>query len=99
MSAYFIAQYLVKDPDLYKEYQRAAAPTIKASGAEVIVFDVAAESLEGEPPGPQTVILKFSDTAAAKAWYDSAEYQEIIGKRWAATDGFAVISQSMNVGA
>ncbi len=98
MSAYFIAQYLVKDPDLYKEYQRAAAPTIKASGAEVVVFDVAAETLEGEPPGPQTVILKFPDTAAAKAWYDSPEYQEIIGKRWAATDGFAVISQSMNVG-
>ena len=65
---------------------------------EVVVFDVAAESVEGTAPGPQTVVLKFEDTAAVKAWYDSPEYQEVVGKRLEATDGFAVISQSMNIG-
>ncbi|HBZ70959.1 MAG TPA: DUF1330 domain-containing protein [Deltaproteobacteria bacterium] len=97
MAAYFIAQYVVNDPKLYREYQAGAAPTIRANGGEVVVFDVAAETIEGTPPGSQTVIVKFESTDAAKAWYLSPEYQAVVGKRLAATKGFAVISQSMNL--
>lgn len=98
MAAYFIAQYVVNDADLYREYQAGAGPTIQAHGAELVAFDVAAESVEGTAPGPQTVILKFESTEAAKAWYNSEEYQAVVGKRLAASSGFAVISQSMNAG-
>jgi len=98
MAAYFIAQYVVNDPKLYREYQGAAAPTIQASGGEVVVFDVAAETIEGTPPGPHTVIVKFESTEAAKAWYNSPAYQAAVGKRLTATQGFAIISQSMNFG-
>jgi uncharacterized protein (DUF1330 family) len=98
MAAYFIAQYVVKDPDLYREYQGGAGPTIAAHGAELVAFDVAAETIEGTPPGPQTVVLKFDSTEAAKAWYNSEEYQAVVGKRLAASEGFAVISQTMNAG-
>jgi len=98
MAAYFIAQYVVNDRKLYGEYQAAAAPTINAAGGELVAFDVAAETIEGAPPGPQTVILKFESTDAIKAWYNSAAYQAIVGKRLAATKGFAVIAQSMNFG-
>ena len=98
MAAYFIAQYVVNDPDLYREYQGGAGPTIQAHGAEVTVFDAAAETMEGTAPGPQTVILKFESIEAAKAWYNSEEYQAVVGKRLAATEGFAVLSQSMNLG-
>ena len=98
MAAYFIAQYVVKNPKLYREYQLAAGPTIQQSGGEVVVFDVAAETVEGTPPGPQTVILKFESTQAAKGWYESPGYQAVVGKRLAATDGFALIAQSMNMG-
>ena len=98
MAAYFIAQYVVKDPKLYREYQGGAAPTIQASGGELVAFDVASETIEGTPPGSQTVIIKFASTEAAKAWYESPEYQAVVGKRLAATEGFAVISQSMNLG-
>ena len=98
MAAYFIAQYVVKDPKLYREYQTAAAKTIAASGGEVVAFDVAAETIEGTPPGPQTVIVKFESSEAARAWYDSPDYQAALPKRLAATEGFAIISQSMNLG-
>ena len=98
MAAYFIAQYVVNDRKLYREYQAAAGPTIQAAGGEVVAFDVAAETIEGTPPGPQTVIVKFDSTEAAKAWYKSPEYQAVVGKRLAATTGFAIIAQSMNVG-
>ena len=98
MAAYFIAQYVVNDPDLYREYQAGAGPTIAASGGELVAFDVAAETIEGTPPGPQTVIVKFESTEAAKAWYGSSAYQAVVGKRLAATKGFAIIAQSMNFG-
>jgi uncharacterized protein (DUF1330 family) len=98
MAAYFIAQYQVNDAEQYKTYQAGAGATIAASGAELVAFDVAAETIEGDPPGPQTVILKFDDVEAAKAWYNSPEYQSFVGLRLGATEGFAVISQSMNAG-
>ena len=98
MAAYFVAQYVVKDPKLYREYQAAAAKTIAASGGEVVSFDVAAETMEGAPPGPQTVIVKFGSSEAAKAWYQSPEYQAALPKRLAATEGYAILSKSMNPG-
>ena len=98
MAAYFIAQYTVKNPGLYAEYSAGAGPTLAKYGAELVSFDVATESVEGKAPGPQTVIIKFEDTEKAKAWYNSKEYQAVVGKRLKATEGFSVISQSMNPG-
>lgn len=98
MAAYFIAQYVVNDVSLYGEYAAAAGPTVAAHGGEVVIFDVAAETVEGHPPGPQTVVIKFESSEQAKAWYDSSEYQGIVNKRLAASNGFAVLSQSMNPG-
>jgi uncharacterized protein (DUF1330 family) len=98
MPAYFIAHYTVKNPKLYKEYQAGAGPTIQASGGKLISFDVAAETIEGEPPGPQTVIVEFESAEAAKAWYRSPAYQAVVGKRLEATEGFAILSKSMNFG-
>ena len=67
MAAYFVAQYVVNDPAGYADYQGGAGPTIAAHGAELVSFDVAAETIEGTPPGPQTVILKnrFGEQKAA----------------------------------
>jgi len=98
MAAYFIAQYVVHDPKLYREYQGPAGATIQSHGGKLIAFDVAAETIEGTPPGPQTVIVEFPSSEAARTWYGSAEYQAVVGKRLASTTGFAVLSQSMNFG-
>jgi uncharacterized protein (DUF1330 family) len=98
MAAFFVAQYSVNDPALYAEYSAGAGPTLAKYGGELVAFDVAAETIEGESPGGQTVIIKFESTEAAKQWYNSDDYQAVVGKRLAATSGFAVISQSMHVG-
>lgn len=98
MAAYFIAQYQVNDPAMYGEYQQGAGPTLAAHGAELVAFDVAAKTIEGTPPGPQTVIIKFESAEKAEGWYNSDDYQKVVGKRLAATEGFAVISESMNMG-
>ena len=41
MAAYFIAQYVVRDPKLYREYQALAAPTIQAAGGKLVLLPVA----------------------------------------------------------
>ena len=74
MAAYFIAQYVVNDPKLYREYQAAAGRTVQECGGEVVAFDVAAETIEGTPPGPHTVILKFDSMEAARRCFESPEY-------------------------
>ena len=98
MPVYFVAQYVVNDRDLYGEYAQGAGATIAAHGGELVALDIAAETIEGKPPGPQTVILKFDSVEKAKEWYNSPDYQKVVGKRLAATEGFAVISQAMNMG-
>ena len=98
MPAYFIAQYQVNDPALYQEYAKGAGPAVAAGGGKLLAFDVGAETIEGSPPGPQTVIIEFESVEAAKAWYHSDDYQAVVGKRLAATEGYAVISQAMNMG-
>ena len=98
MAAYFIAQYVVNDKDLYAEYSKGAGPTIGAAGGELVSFDIAAETIEGDPPGPQTVVIKFESAEKAKEWYNSPDYQKIVGKRLQATKGFAILSESMNFG-
>ena len=59
---------------------------------------MASETIEGKPPGPQTVIIKCESGEKAKAWYHSDEYQAVVGKRLAATEGFAIISKDQNFG-
>jgi uncharacterized protein (DUF1330 family) len=98
MPAYFIAQYVVKNPAVYREYQQGAGPTIAAHGGKLVSFDVASETIEGKPPGPQTVVVEFESVEKAKAWYHSPAYQAVVGKRLASTEGHAVISQAMNFG-
>ena len=44
------------------------------------------------------MILKFESVDKAKEWYNSADYQAVVGKRLAATTGYAIISKDMNIG-
>ncbi len=89
MTAYLIVNYDVADADGYAEYQKGATPIMK--GGKLLVLDPASESTEGEP-GHQTVVIEYPDKETAKAAYESAEYQAVVGTRHAATsNGIAVI--------
>lgn len=98
MPAYFVAQYVVNDPAKYQQYAKSAGPSIEKHGGKLVAFDVAAKTVEGKAPGPQTVIIEFKDEAALNGWYHSDDYQAIVNQRLEATEGFAVAAQSMNAG-
>ena len=90
MSAYFVASYRITDPAGFESYGTAVAPTIMASGCEVLAADYASQAIEGEP-NAVTVILKFASKEAALAWYNSPEYQAIKHLRTDNSEGTAVL--------
>ena len=98
MSTYFVVNSTIDDPELLDEYLQAAGATLGIVPLKLLAVDVACTPVEGEAPGPRTVILEFENEDDFRTWYDSPEYQAIVGKRLAATEGFAIISQSMNLG-
>lgn len=97
MAAYIIFTEDITDPAAVQAYAGKAVPTVLASGGSPKIASGPAHVLEGEWHGQQTVMIEFESVEAAKAWYDSPEYQAVIGERHAAAssnvaifDGFSL---------
>jgi uncharacterized protein (DUF1330 family) len=73
MPAYVIGSYDVTDPDTYSAYVPAVIPLLQKHGAEVLVADYEAKTLEGEGRGIN-VVLRFASEEAALAWYNDPDY-------------------------
>ncbi|MDT8398507.1 MAG: DUF1330 domain-containing protein [Pseudomonadales bacterium] len=93
MAAYIVANYRITRPEAFQAYPAAASPTLQAHGAEVLAIDINSEVIEGEP-APVTVVLKFASKDAAKAWYNSPEYQQALPYRTDNSEGFMVLLDS-----
>jgi uncharacterized protein (DUF1330 family) len=81
MAAYIIAEVEVTDSETYQSYRAQTPGVIARYGGRFIVRGGAAELLEGERHPGRIVVIEFADLAAAKRFYDSPEYQAIIGTR------------------
>lgn len=88
---YLIFTEAIHDKEAMDTYSQAAIPTIMGAGASVLVASQDGEALEGEWHGNQTVVLEFESVEAARAWYQSDEYQAAIPLRQAAADCNVVI--------
>ena len=93
MSVYLVVNSTIDNPELLDEYLQGAGDTMGLVPIKLIALDTESTPVEGQAPGPRTVILEFESEADFHAWYDSPEYQSIIGKRHAATTGFAVLAK------
>jgi uncharacterized protein (DUF1330 family) len=76
MSGYVVASYRVTNPEAFQQYPPAVIPTILGHGGEILVADFESEVVEGQPPHV-TVVVRFDSKKAARAWYESADYQAI----------------------
>jgi len=82
---YLIAQIDVHDTETYAKYT-AQTPGIAAShGGEFIVRGGQFEALEGEAPKGRVVVIEFPSYDQARKFYNSEEYQAIVGIRHAAS--------------
>ena len=95
MAVYVIGDIEVTNPDLMGKYAGKAGPTVEAHGGKAIVLGGATETVEGDWQPKRLVVLEFPDLAAAKAWYNSPEYQEILPMRLEASNGDLVMVEGM----
>ncbi len=85
-SAYVVGHIRVKDAEKWAEYCRKVPSTVAPWGAELLFRGAGAQVLAGEHPYTDTVVIRFPDRDAVKAWHDSAAYQAIVPIRQQAAD-------------
>lgn len=91
MAAYVLAELDVHDPEGFGRYRDKVAPLVAAFGGRYLVRGGEITPLEGELSAPRLVIIEFDDREAARRWYYSDEYQEILPLRLNSAKGNAVI--------
>lgn len=91
MTAYVIADIVVTNPDGYAPYRPLAAATMEQHGGKFIARGGAVTPLEGGWSPSRLVIIEFPSMAAARAWYDSPEYQSALKLRLANSTGRAIL--------
>ncbi len=90
-SAYAVAH--LRSVDLNAEvvdYLRRIDATLDPFGGRFLVHGAQPEVREGEWPGA-VVVIGFPDLDAARAWYDSPAYREILPLRTRNADGVALL--------
>jgi uncharacterized protein (DUF1330 family) len=87
MKGHLIANVEVADPSAYERYRSRTAAIVDRHGGRFLVRGGEIEALEGDPGFARLVIIEFPSVAAAHAFYQSPEYQEIIPFRTAASEG------------
>jgi len=87
MPAYIIAEVEVTNPAGYEAYRPLAGASIAQYGGKFIVRGGKAELVEGTQEPARIVVIEFADTAAAKRWYNSPEYQAALKVRLANSTG------------
>jgi len=93
MPAYVVATMTVHDPETYRRYTDRTPSIVARHGGRFLTRGSDVATLEGEPFGQRMVLLEFPDEAAARAFYDDPDYQEVSGFRRAAAAGGRMILQ------
>jgi uncharacterized protein (DUF1330 family) len=91
MPAYIVGDVTVTDPDRYKDYTAHTESTLEPFGGRFIVRGGASETLEGEWKPGRLVVIEFPDADAARGWYSSERYREILPIRHEASIGSLVL--------
>ena len=91
MTAYAVAHLRSVDQNAeIVDYLSRIDATLDPFGGHFVVHGALPEVREGEWPG-FLVVIGFPDLAAARAWYDSPAYQEILPLRTRNADGVALL--------
>lgn len=94
---YVIFTEVIRDQARYDGYLQKAVPTVIQQGGRPIVVHDNPEVLEGQWHGTRTVVIEFDSAEAARAWYNSPDYQAVIGERHASAEANAAIVSGLEV--
>lgn len=82
MAGYFIFELDIFDQAGFEEYRKVARiDLLTRMGGEIVVNSQRIEPLEGDWSPSSIVIARFPTFDAARDFYNSSEYQAVIGMR------------------
>ncbi len=91
MPGYFMGMvHAVKDVEAFGAYQHVAEPTIEQYGGKMVWFSQNIEAGDGDWSPMAIVLFEFESNEQAHKWYNSPEYQAVIGQRLSSTDSNTV---------
>lgn len=91
MASFIVGVVSKHNLERYQDYAMAGFRLIDGVAVEVALAE-SPDVLEGNFPGTSMIIMKFADDEAARKWYDSEGYQEVIPIRQEAADTHFVIT-------
>ena len=84
---------VIKDREAFQQYADRVKPLVAKYEGRYLVSERSPEVREGEFPFARVVIVEFPSYELATAWYDSAEYQEIVPLRRHAFDANIILAR------
>jgi len=87
MTAYIVVNLTVNDPATFEQYRAAVVPLVMNSGGKYLAVDFEPMDLDGTSR-PALGILEFESVEAVHRFYNSPEYQAMVGLRLASTEGW-----------
>lgn len=95
MKAYLVAHIQVRDAEGFEAYRAKVPAVIERFGGRYLIRGGAAHPLEGDWTVPRLVVVEFDSLEAARAFYESPDYQEILPLRLAASNGTAALVEGV----
>ncbi len=86
MPAYVMVVAKMKNQEKYQEYAGGAGPTVMSHGGKILARGAVKDTLVGDLSGDMALCIEFADADAARAWYQSPEYQKMVPTREQAMD-------------
>ena len=77
MAGYVIVNDEVLDQRTFSDFRERIGATVEAHGGRYLVRGGSVEVVEGSWSAERVVVVEFDDVAAARAWLDSPEYNEL----------------------
>ena len=79
MAAYLVVDTVLENPALYEEYKARARPLAESFGGEYLARGGEMTLKETDLWSPtRLVLIRFPDSASARRFYDSPEYQDVL---------------------
>jgi uncharacterized protein (DUF1330 family) len=91
MPGYFMGMiHGVSDEAGFGAYQGVAMPTIEQYGGKPILFSQKVEAADGDWAPMGIIVIEFESSEQSRKWYNSPEYQAVIGQRLSSTESNTV---------
>jgi uncharacterized protein (DUF1330 family) len=87
MSAYFFCTMTIHDAETYRKYTAFTPATLARHSGKFLTRGDTVTTYEGDTFEERMVLLEFPDHAAAEAWYNDPEYQDLSKLRRASSKG------------